>query len=219
VNDGPIRILIVDDHALVRDALSECLQKEPDLAVVGTAGTAEEALDRVRQCNPQIILMDIDMPGLICFDAAREITSLQPDVRIVFLSAFLNDWYIEQALRVRARGYLTKHEPPERIAAAIREVSAGGACFSPPVRSRIVVDSEGAKLGETAKSRTSTLTTREVEVLRYIARGLAKKQIASLLHISVKTVDKHSVNLMTKLDIHDRVELARFAIREGLAEA
>jgi DNA-binding NarL/FixJ family response regulator len=219
VTDGPIRILIVDDHALVRDSLSECLRKEPDIDVVGTAGTADEALDRLRQCDPQIILMDIDMPGLICFDAAREIASQRPDVRIVFLSAFLNDWYIEQALRVRARGYLTKHEPPDRIAAAIREVAAGGACFSPPVRSRIVVDSEGAKLGETAKSRTSTLTTREVEVLRYIARGLAKKQIASLMHISVKTVDKHSVNLMTKLDIHDRVELARFAIREGLAEA
>jgi DNA-binding NarL/FixJ family response regulator len=100
-----------------------------------------------------------------------------------------------------------------------RAEAAGGACFSPPVRSRIVVDSEGAKLGETAQSRTSTLTTREVEVLRYITRGLAKKQIANLLHISVKTVDKHSVNLMTKLDIHDRVERARFTIREGLAEA
>ena len=214
-----IRILVVDDHALVRGALTERLQREPDLNVVGTAGTADEAIRLVLDTNPDIILMDIDMPGLICFDAAREIATLRPDTRVVFLSAFLHDWYVDQALQVRARGYLTKREPPETVIAAVREVASGGAYFSEEVRSRIVVDSDGARLGESSKSLATTMTTREVEVLRYIARGLSKKEIATIMCISPKTVDKHSTNLMTKLNIHDRVALARYAIREGLAEA
>jgi DNA-binding NarL/FixJ family response regulator len=217
--NGTIRILIVDDHALVRGALTERVQREPDLEVVGNAGNADEAIALTLECSPDIILMDIDMPGMICFDAAREIASLRPETRVIFLSAFLHDWYIQQALQVKARGYLTKREPPERVIAAIREVATGGAFFSEEVRSRIVVDSSGATLGEDSTSLVSTLTTREVEVLRYIARGLSKKEIATIMHISAKTVDKHSTNLMSKLKIHDRVELARYAIREGLAEA
>ncbi len=217
--NGTIRILIVDDHALVRGALSERVQREPDLEVVGNAGNAGDAIALALDCGPDIILMDIDMPGMICFDAAREIAALRPETRVIFLSAFLHDWYIQQALQVKARGYLTKREPPEKVIAAVREVASGGAYFSEEVRSRIVVDSDGATLGEDSHSLVSTLTTREVEVLRYIARGLSKKEIASIMHISAKTVDKHSTNLMSKLKIHDRVELARYAIREGLAEA
>jgi DNA-binding NarL/FixJ family response regulator len=214
-----IRVLVVDDHALVRGALAERIQREPDIHVVGTAANADEAIRQALETNPDLILMDIDMPGLICFDAAREIATLCPDTRVVFLSAFLHDWYIDQALQVRARGYLTKREPPETVVAAIREVASGGAYFSEEVRSRIVVDSGGARLGDDSKSVATTMTTREVEVLRYIARGLSKKEIATIMHISPKTVDKHSTNLMTKLNIHDRVALARYAIREGLAEA
>ncbi len=218
MNDN-IRILIVDDHALVRGALSERLKQEPGLEVVGGAGDAAEALRMTLEHNPDIVVMDIDMPGMICFDAAREIALQRPDTRVIFLSAFLHDWYIQQALHVKARGYLTKREPPEKVIMAIREVTAGGAYFSEEVRARIVVDRDGATLSDDARSLVSTLTTREVEVLRYIARGLSKKEIAHLMHISVKTVDKHSTNLMSKLRIHDRVELARYAIREGLAEA
>ena len=213
-----IKILVVDDHALVRGALCERLEKEPLFSVVCAAGTAGEAIEKVAQNNPDVVLMDIDMPGLNCFDAARRIADLQPETRIIFLSGFFSDRYIEQALAVRARGYLTKRETPEAVVAAIREVAAGGACFSEEVRSRIVIDSRGATLAGEETSRVSTLTPRELEILRYIARGLAKKEIANIMHISVKTVDRHSVNLMSKLDIHDRVELARFAIREGLAE-
>jgi DNA-binding NarL/FixJ family response regulator len=217
--NGNIRVLIVDDHALVRGALSERLKREPGLDVVGGAGDAGEAIRMTLDHNPDIVVMDIDMPGMICFDAAREIASLRPETRVIFLSAFLHDWYIQQALHVKARGYLTKREPPEKVITAIREVASGGAYFSEEVRARIVVDRNGATLSEDAKSLVSTLTTREVEVLRYIARGLSKKEIAHIMHISAKTVDKHSTNLMSKLRIHDRVELARYAIREGLAEA
>jgi DNA-binding NarL/FixJ family response regulator len=217
--DGVIKILIVDDHALVRGALSERIQREPGLTVVSTAATAEEALDMTLECAPDIILMDIDMPGLICFDAARSIAAARPDTHIIFLSGFWHDSYIEQALEVRAKGYLTKREPLEKVISAIREVASGGACFSEEVQSRIVVGPKGARLATTSTSRASTLTPRELEILKYVARGLAKKQIASTMHISVKTVDRHCANLMAKLDIHDRVALARFAIREGLSEA
>jgi DNA-binding NarL/FixJ family response regulator len=216
---GEIKILVVDDHALVRGALSERLSREPGFTVVAVASTADEAIEKSVDHQPDVILMDIDMPGLICFDAARTIETTSPASRIIFLSAFLHDWYVEQALAVKARGYLTKREPPETVVLAVREVAAGGAFFSDEVNSRIVVDSAGARLAKKSKSRASTLTAREVEVLRYVAKGLSKKEAASTMHLSVKTVDRHCANLMTKLDIHDRVELARFAIREGLAEA
>jgi DNA-binding NarL/FixJ family response regulator len=216
---GDIKILVVDDHALVRGALSERLSREPGFVVVATASTADEAIEKSVEYKPDVVLMDIDMPGLICFDAARTMENTSPSSRIIFLSAFLHDWYIEQALAVKARGYLTKREPPETVVMAVKEVAAGGAYFSDEVNSRIVVDSTGARLAKKSKSRASTLTAREVEVLRYVAKGLSKKEAATTMHLSVKTVDRHCANLMTKLDIHDRVELARFAIREGLAEA
>ncbi len=214
-----IKILVVDDHALVRDALAEHLRREVWLTVVGTAGNAEEAIDKAIEHSPDLVLMDIDMPGLICFDAAKRIAALRPSTRVIFVSGFLHDTYIAQALEVKAAGYLTKRETPETVVAAIREVASGGAYFSDEVRSRIVVDEHGARLEEPkSKSRVDTLTSREHEILRYLARGLAKKEIASISGIAVKTVDRHCANLMGKLDIHDRVELARFAIREGLAD-
>ena len=214
-----ITILVVDDHALVRGSLCERLSRESGFEIVPSAATAEEAVDRVLEHRPAVALMDIDMPGLDSFEAARKIASLEPRTRIIFLSAFYNDRYIEQALSVRARGYLTKREPPEVVVQAVREVADGGAYFSDEVRSRMVIDSDGVRLARASATRASTLTRRELEILRYIARGLSKKEIAAVVHLSVKTVDRHAVNLMTKLDIHDRVDLARYAIREGLAEA
>jgi len=215
---SPISILIVDDHALLRETLRDRLDREPDLAVVASVSSAEEAVTRARDLAPDVILMDIDMPGRCCFDAARSIKSQQPETSIVFLSAFLNDRYIDSALAAQASGYLTKDQGPDDIVAAIRTTAAGVACFSPRVQSRIVLDAEGASLPDSGRSRATSLTNRELEVLRYIARGLPKKEIATMMSVSVKTVNRHTENLMGKLEIHDRVDLARFAIREGLAE-
>ena len=212
-----IRILVVDDHALVRGALVERLLREEGLTISGHVGTADEALEHALRSKPDIVLMDIDMPGLDCFQAAGMIGDVCPGTHVVFLSGFVHDRYIEEALRAKARGYLTKREPPEKVVEAIREVAKGGAYFSEEVRHRIVIDSHGAKLDGESRSRKSTLTRRELEVLRYLARGLAKKEIAKVMHLSVKTVDRHASTLMSKLDIHDRVELARFAIREELS--
>jgi DNA-binding NarL/FixJ family response regulator len=214
----PITVLLADDHALVRESLSTWLRTAGDMKVLAEVGSADEAVAVAIRERPDVVLLDIDMPGLLAFDAVRTIRSRCPETRIVMLSGFFNDRYIEDALAAEASGYITKSEPPEAVLRAIRTVAEGGVYFSPEVQARIVVDSTGARLSRDGVTRASTLTPRELEVLRYIARGLSKKDIAAIMHLSVKTVDNHSTSLMTKLNIHDRVELARYAIREGLAE-
>jgi DNA-binding NarL/FixJ family response regulator len=214
----PITVLLADDHALVRDSLATWLRTAGDMKVLGEVGSADEAVAVAVRERPDVVLLDIDMPGLLAFDAVRTIRSRCPETRIVMLSGFFNDRYIEDALAAEASGYITKSEPPEAVLKAIRTVAGGGVYFSPEVQARILVDSNGARLSKEGVTRASALTPRELEVLRYIARGLSKKDIAGIMHLSVKTVDNHSTSLMTKLNIHDRVELARYAIREGLAE-
>ncbi len=214
----PVSILLVDDHAMVRNTLAQCLRGDPGMNVVGVAENADAGVREALRLKPDVLVMDIDMPGLICFDAARTIRAQCPDTRIIFLSAFFHDRYIEQALDCEASGYVTKSEPPESLIRAIRSAVAGTAYYSPEVLARVVVTSEGATLPTDRRSRASTLTQRELEVLRYLTRGLAKKEIAGLMHISVNTVNRHADSIMQKLDIHDRVQLAAYAIREGLAE-
>ncbi|MCC6678853.1 MAG: response regulator transcription factor [Phycisphaerales bacterium] len=214
----PITVLLVDDHALVRNTLSAWLRQTGRFEIVGAAADADTAVTEAIRLQPDVVVMDIDMPGLLAFDAARVIRSRSPGTRILFLSAYFHDRYIEEALNVEASGYIGKGQPPERVAEAIATVASGGVSFAPEVQSRIVIDQTGLHLAGSGRTRTSTLTPRELEVLRYVARGMAKKDIAKTMHLSVKTVDNHCTSLMTKLDIHDRVDLARFAIREGLAE-
>ncbi len=213
-----ITILLADDHALVRATLADRLMAESDLEVVGRVGNADEAVSLCIQKQPHIVLMDIDMPGLQCFEAARTILSRCPKTRIIYLSAFFSDRYIEEALAVEAAGYVTKSEPPEAVIEAIRMAVTGRVYFSPEVRSRIVFDPRGTRLSTKQPTRLSTLTPREMQILRYLAKGMSKKEIARTVNLSISTVERHSDRLMKKLDIHDRVELARFAIREGLAE-
>ncbi len=214
-----ISLLLVDDHALVREMLSARLNAEPDMVVVGTAADADDAIGQAVRLRPDIVVMDVDMPGVLCFEAARVIQERCAGTRILFLSAFFHDRYVEQALAAKAAGYVIKADPPERIVAAIRSVAGGASYFSEEVQERIVVSSEGTRLAARRQSRAATLTPRELEILRYIARGMAQKEVARTMHVSVPTVRTHTANLMKKLGIHDRVELTRFAIREGLAEA
>ncbi len=216
---GRISIVMADDHTMVLGALRDRLEAEPSISVVAGVGNAEDAVTETVRHRPQVVLLDIDMPGLGCFEAARTITSRCPDARVIFLSAFTNDRYIEQALAVKASGYVTKSEPLESVIAAIRSAVSGYSYYSPEVQCRIEFDSSGGRLIGEPQTRSSKLTLRERQVLRYIARGLAKKEIAATMHLSAKTVDVHTNNLMNKLSIHKRVGLTRFAIREGLVEA
>ncbi len=215
---APVRILVVDDHALMRSTLAAWLTADGGFDVIGEASDGGDAIQKAVELKPHIVLFDIDMPGLSCFEAARMIRQRVPESRIVFLSAFAHDNYIEQALSCEARGYLTKGQSPQAISEAVRLVAQGGTSFAPEVQARLVIDSDGVRLG-TSLTRNSLLTPRELEVLKYLANGMSKKEIASTMHLSVKTVDNHSTGLMTKLDIHDRVDLARYAIREGLIRA
>jgi len=211
-----IRILIVDDHDLVREALVAKLSQQKGFLIVGQAAGSDEAVEKAAAAQPDVLLTDVDMPGLNCFDAARRIATLCPQVRTIFLSGYEHDRYVDLALKAGARGYLTKDEPPETIAAAIVEVAEGGAYFSQSIRGRVVVERGGLRLVDRRDSPLAGLTFRELETMRYIAAGLAKKEIAASMGVSVKTVERHASNLMAKLDVHDRVELARLAIREGL---
>ena len=141
------------------------------------------------------------------------------EVRVIFVSAYTHDHYLQGALNVGGLGYVTKTDPVNKLVQAIHDVAADKVYFSEEVLKRVVFDENGARLVEGEKSRVSLLTNREVEILRDLASGLGKKEIAGMLEVSVKRIDKHAENLMRKLDIHDRVELDRYAIREGLAEA
>ncbi|MFQ5461332.1 MAG: response regulator [Phycisphaerae bacterium] len=214
-----VSIVLVDDHALLRDSVARLLNAEAGLSVVGMVGEAGGAVALCVKFCPDVIVMDIDMPGLSPFEAAKEIGRLCRDTRILFLSSYAHDRYIEQALDAHADGYLTKSESAETVVQAIRTIANGGSHFSEAILDRLIVDHEGARLARPSPSRISTLTPREIETLRYVACGLTKKEIAAIMHVSAKTVEKHSDHLMQKLDIHDRVELTRFAIREGLTEA
>lgn len=219
IASNKIKILLVDDHAILRDPLAEILGKESDMVVVGCAASGNEAIEVASEVRPDVILMDIDMPGIICFDAVRAIRDNQPDVKVIFLTALVNDRYIDEALQLESSGFMSKTDSPDRLVAAVREVALhGGACFSPDVLSRIVVEAGDVRLRYKSKSRAAQLTRRELEVLRYVSRGLGKKEIAAVMNRSIKTVDHHTSSLMKKLDIHDRVALTRFAIREGLTE-
>lgn len=212
------RLVIADDHAIFREMLATRLNQEPDLEVVAAVANAQAALEAARRQPPDLVVLDIDMPGLSPFAAAREIREELPATRVVFLSAYLRDSYLQQALSVQAAGYLVKDDSLDTIVLGLRNAARGRTQFSPAVRARMAVERSGVALTGERAGRLSLLTPRELETLRYLASGLSRKEIARTMQISAKTVEQHCEHLMQKLDIHDRVDLARFAIREGLLE-
>ena len=216
--EQPIGVLVVDDHGLIRDGICHALSNDKNFRVAGVAKDADEAVTKAIETKPDVVLMDIDMPGLSCFDAIRTIRSRAPDTKFVILTAYLQDEYLEQAFRAKADGYVTKIEGMAALMDAIRKVAAGRIYFSSEVINRLVIKKGGIELESPPQTRLSTLSPRERELLRVLAKGLSLKEAASVLNISYKTADKQKASLMTKLDIHDRVELAHFAIREGMVQ-
>lgn len=218
VGGALIRVLIVDDHGLIRESLADSLSRQSDIEIVGTAEDADDAITKVFECKPDLVLMDIDMPGLSCFDAIQIIRSRAPETKFILVTAYEHDEHLEQALKVKANGFVPKSQGVVVLAEAIRNVAQGRVHYSPEVMSRLVVRGDEIKLDNPPKSRLGTLSPRERELLRVLARGVSLKDAAAVLGISYKTADKQKASLMSKLDIHDRVELARYAIREGLVE-
>jgi DNA-binding NarL/FixJ family response regulator len=209
-----IRILIADDHAIVRAGIRALLQLYPDFEVVGEAADGHEAILQTRRLQPDIVLMDIGMPGMDGLAATREIVRVAPRTRVLILSQHENREYVMPALRAGASGYVLKRAPDETLIRAILAVHAGETYMDPRLTDLLV--EEVRRSGEGPTDPLETLSEREREILVLLAQGKSYQEIAQTLFISVKTVDFHRANLMRKLGLKNRAELVQFAMRRGL---
>jgi DNA-binding NarL/FixJ family response regulator len=216
------RILIADDHDVVRTGLRLLLKSSPEFVVVAEASNGEEAVRLAEKQKPDVIIMDISMPGLDGIEATKIIISQNPEVRIIILSVHEDEEYAYQVLRAGASGYVLKNAGKKEIFDAIRSALAGERFFSKGI-SNIIVDGflKRPEVHAESKAATATgqqLTKRELQILEYIARGHTNRQIADALFLSFRTVNTHRANIMQKLDIHDTAGLVRHAIGLGLIE-
>ena len=212
-----VRILLADDHTILREGIKVLLNRERDMEIVAEAEDGAQALEQVRSVKPDVVVMDISMPKIGGLEVTREITETFPDVKVVILTMHDNEEYLVQALKSGAKGYVLKEAAATDLAEAIRAVVRGDAYLYPAVARKLVDDYVNRV--RTIKTASESLTPREREVLKLVAEGHTNREIADYLGISVKTVENHRANLMRKLDLHDRTELARYAIKIGLVEA
>jgi DNA-binding NarL/FixJ family response regulator len=212
----PIRVVLADDHALVRSGFRALVKTFPDIEVVAEAGNGPEALERIEACQPDIVLMDISMPGMDGLELTARVTRSWPNVRVMVLSMHANDKYVAQALRAGAAGYLLKDACAPELEIALRAVARGETYLSPAIAKQVIAGYV-RRPGE-GEEGAGQLTPRQVEVLRLIAEGRTTKAIAQKLGISVKTVEAHRTQLMDRLDIHDIASLVRYAIRTHLLQ-
>lgn len=208
------RILIADDHTLVRAGFRSLLEQLPDYVVVAEVGDGREALRLVAQLQPDVVLMDVKMPSLNGLEATARISRDHPAVRVVILSMYTNEEYVLQALRAGAVGYLLKDAATAELQLAIQAAVRGEMYLSPSISKRVLQDY--IQLVGSGGGMLDALTLRQREVLQLIAEGRTMKEIAQALQISVKTAESHRAQLMERLDIHDVTGLVRFAIRVGL---
>ena len=211
-----ITVLLAEDHTIVRKGIRSLLDAEPDLEVVGEAENGREALEKVEQLSPDIVLMDSTMPILNGLEATRQVRKRFPDVKVLVLTMHTNEEYILQFLQVGASGYLVKQTAPQELVSAIQAVHRGD-CFLSPSISKTVIE-EYVRQAKAAGTEDSyeKLTDREREVLQLITEGFSNREVAEQLHISVKTVGVHRINLMHKLNIHNMTELTKYALRKGV---
>jgi len=206
-----MRVLVADDHTLVRAGLIALIAKLPEMEVVAEAADGREALRLVRDLQPDLVLMDIAMPGLNGLESAERIHGIHPKTKIIILSMHSNEEYVAQALKAGAAGYLLKDAATAELEMALKSVSMGQFYLSPAI-SRQVVDN----LLHGGPSGLDVLTPRQREILQLIAEGKSTREIAEVLHLSVKTVETHRAQLMDRLDIHETAGLVRYAMRKGL---
>jgi DNA-binding NarL/FixJ family response regulator len=209
-----IRILLADDHQIVRDGLRALLEKEPDMEVVGEAADGRTAVRLALKLRPQIVLIDVSMPDMNGVEAARQILAEAPDIKVLALSMHADKRYVGAMLRAGAVGYLLKDLAFEEVARAIQSAGQGQVYLSRGVVGVVVGDYVRC-LAEGQADR-SDLTAREREILQLVAEGSSTKEIAATLHISIKTVETHRRQIMERLDIHSVAELTKYAVRQGL---
>ena len=213
-----ITILLAEDHMVVREGFRKLLAAEADLEVVGEAQTGRQAVALARKLRPAVVVMDIAMPLLNGLEATRQIRKAIPGAKVLILSAHNDDAYVEQAIAFGAVGFLVKQTFSHDLSRAIREVQNGNTFFSPSIAGRLH-NQKSPNGGGPLKKKLAHLSSRELEVLQLIAEGKANKQTAVELGISIKTVEKHRQNLMSKLNIHEISGLTRYAIAAGIIES
>jgi len=210
------RLILVDDHAVVRSGLRMLLENEPDLAIVGEAGTAREAFALIETAMPDVVLMDIGLPDRSGIEATREIKAAHPAVAVVALTIHEDAEYFFQMLQAGASGYVPKRAAPQELLFAVRSAAAGEVYLDPSLAKLLVRDFVARGPVEALTDPEHRLTERELEVLAYVAEGASTQEIAEALGISPKTVGRHRENLMRALGLHTRTELVKYAIRHGL---
>ena len=213
------RLLLVDDHAVVRSGLKMLLSGHEEMEIVGEAGSAAEAMLEAERTNPDVILMDIGLPDKTGIEATRDIKKKFPDVKIVALTIHEDEEYFFQMLDAGASGYVPKRAAPDELITAIRAVAAGEVYLYPSMAKLLVRDYLNAERPAEEKLNLDGLTDREREVLTHLAEGAGNDEIAEALVISPKTVERHRENIMRKLNLHSRSELVRYAIRKGIIKA
>ncbi|MFT3916402.1 MAG: response regulator transcription factor [Anaeromyxobacteraceae bacterium] len=208
-----IRVLLADDHAVLREGVRALLERQPDLEVVGEASDGREAVDAAARLDPDVVVMDVAMPGLGGLEAALELRRRGARARVLVLSQHDDPEYVRRLVRAGAAGYVLKRSAGTELSAAIRAVHRGGLVLDPSVARAAVEPAPGEAGGA---NPYETLTDREKQVLRLVAEGKSTKDVAAILEIAVKTAMSHREHVMRKLGVHNRTELVRFAIAHGV---
>jgi len=210
-----VTILLADDHQVVRQGLRALLEAEPEFQIIGEAGDGLETMRLVERFKPQVLILDLMMPGVNGLEVTRQIHQRFPETAIVVLSMHSNEAYVLEALRNGAAGYVLKETGITDLVRAVREALAGRRYLSPPLSAR-AIDSYVQKAQAATLDPYETLTTREREVLQLAAQGLTNAEIANRLSISPRTAETHRTNLMRKLELHTQIDLIRFALKRGI---
>jgi len=212
-----VRILIVDDHATVREGLKLIIGSQSDMEVVGDAGDGQSAVTLARQLRPDVVLMDISIPGLNGIKSTARLKENHPEVQVLALTRHQEDGYLKQMVSAGASGYVLKQSPPAELLRAVRAVASGSKYLDAAVAGRMIGNYGGRNLS--SGNHLVDLTEREAEVLRLIAWGHSNKEIAAQLDLSVKTIEAHKANAMKKLGINSRIEIVRYAVLKGWLES
>ncbi len=213
-----IRILLTEDHSLVRAGIRALMEAQPDMEVVGEASNGEEAMEKARELRPDVVVMDLVMPGIGGMAATRRMKEEFPEVQILILTMLEDDRYFFEAIRSGASGFILKGVLPADFLSAVRTVAVGQVYLYPSLARKLVNEYLGQAKVEQGKMAADGLTDREQQILALISEGRTGKEMARTLGISPHTVERHRQNLMAKLDLHNRAELIQYAIRKGLLD-
>jgi two-component system, NarL family, response regulator NreC len=211
-----IRIMLADDHTLFRQGIRTLISAEADMEVVGEASNGGDAVDKANEVRPDVVLMDIGMPGLSSFESTRQIKKSRPETKVLFLTMYDDEDYLVESIEAGASGYVLKDSPSQQLVGAVRDICSGGTYLSPRMQSQLVDDFRSRIKAADRQPRFATLTPREREVLKPLAEGDSVKDIACGLNLSVKTVEAHKFNLMRKLDIHNKAQLVQYAFQKKI---